>query len=121
MENFTDLYTDYLLSSTGLTTATGFSQLTEGVISHDKITRQLASGEYDSKYLWQVVKPMVQEICSSDEEVILCMDDSIEEKRYTDESELICWHHDHALNRSVKGVNFLTALVHTKESVCLVP
>lgn len=57
---------------------------------------------------------MVQEIRSSDEPVILCFDDSIEEKRYTDENELICWHFDHTVNRSVKGVNFLTALVHTK-------
>lgn len=114
MENFTDLYTDYLLSSTGLTTATGFSQMTEGVISHDKITRKLGSGEYDSKYLWKSVKPMVEELCSSDEPVILCFDDSIEEKRYTDENELISWHFDHTVNRSVKGVNFLTALVHTK-------
>jgi len=115
MENFTDLYTDYLLSSTSLTTATGLSKLTEGQISHDKITRQLASGIHDSKYLWKVVKPMVQEICSSDDLVILCFDDSIEEKRYTDENELISWHYDHTLNRSVKGVNFLTALVRTKE------
>lgn len=114
MENFTDLYTDYLLSSTGMTTATGFSQMTEGVISHDKITRKLSSGEYDSKNLWKTVKPMVQEICSSDDPVILCFDDSIEEKRYTDENELICWDFDHTVNRSVKGVNFLTALVHTK-------
>jgi hypothetical protein len=114
VENFTDLYTDYLLSSTGLATATGFSQMTDGAISHDKITRKLANGEYDSKYLWNAVKPMVQEICSSEDLVILCLDDSIEEKRYTDESELISWHYDHTLNRSVKGVNFLTALIHTK-------
>ncbi len=114
MENLTDLYTDYLLSSTGLATAIGLSQMTEGVISHDKITRLLASGEYDSRYLWKVVKPMLQEICSSEERVVLCFDDSIEEKRYTDESELISWHYDHTLKRSVKGVCFLTALVHTK-------
>ncbi len=114
MENFADLYTDYLLSSTGLTTATGFSRMLEGAMSHDKITRQLTTGKFDSKYLWKVVKPMVQEICSSAEPVIVGVDDSIEEKRYTDESELMSWHYDHTLNRSVKGVCFLTALLHTK-------
>jgi len=114
VENPIDLYTDYLISSTSAATATGLSQLTDGVISHDKITRFLSGGNYDSKYLWKKVKPMAEELTSSEDKVILCFDDSIEEKLYTDESELICWHYDHTFNRSVKGVNFLTALVHTK-------
>lgn len=109
MENFADLYTDYLISSTSLTTATGMSSLL--AISHDKITRSLSKGNYDSKYLWERVKPMVHELTTSKEEVIVSFDDSIEEKMYTDESELICWHYDHVFNRNVKGVNFLTALV----------
>jgi hypothetical protein len=97
-----------------MTTATGLSSLLQGNISHDKITRQLSKGIYDSRYLWKKVKPMVAEICSSDDLVVICFDDSIEEKRYTDSSELISYHFDHTVNRSVKGVNFLTALVHTK-------
>ena len=109
MENFADLYTDYLISSTTLTTATGMSSLL--AISHDKITRSLSKGNYDSKYLWQHVKPIVHELTTSKEEIILSFDDSIEEKMYTDESPLICWHYDHVFKRNVKGVNFLTALV----------
>ena len=57
---------------------------------------------------------MVEELCSSDDIVVICFDDSIQEKRYTDESELISYHFDHTVNRAVKGVNFLSALVHTK-------
>jgi len=114
VENFVDLYTDYLISSTSLTTATGLSRLLEGEVSHDKITRSLSSGDYDSKYLWRTVKPMMAEICSSGDLVILSFDDSIEEKLYTDESELVCWHYDHTVGRSVRGVQFLTALVNTK-------
>jgi len=34
-----DLYTDYLLSSTGPTTATGLSRLLDGTLSHDHVTR----------------------------------------------------------------------------------
>lgn len=109
MENFADLYTDYLISSTSLVTATGMSSLLS--ISHDKITRNLSKGNYDSKYLWNRVKPMVHELTTSKEEIVLCFDDSIEEKMYTDESPLISWHYDHVFNRNVKGVNFLTALV----------
>lgn len=109
MENFVDLYTDYLISSTSYATATGMADLLS--LSHDKITRQLSDGNYDSKYLWVKVKPLIQELTISDSPVVLSFDDSIEEKRYTDESDLICWHWDHVFNRSVKGVNFLTALV----------
>lgn len=111
VDNFCDLYTDYLISSFSQATATGLSALLDGKVSHDKITRSLSKNIYDSRYLWQTVKPLVNELTSSNQTVILSFDDSIEEKRYSDESELICWHYDHVVSRNVKGVNFLTALV----------
>lgn len=49
----------------------------------------------------------------SNEIVVLSLDDSLEEKQYTDSSELVCRHYDHVFKRSVKGVNFLTAMVET--------
>lgn len=112
MENFCDLYTDYLISSTSLATATGMAELL--TISHDKITRQLSTGVYDSKYLWKMVKPYIEELSWGTEPIILSIDDSIEAKPYTDESELVCWHWDHTFQRSVKGVNFITALTEVK-------
>jgi hypothetical protein len=108
-----DLYSDYLISSFGLTTATGLSALLDGAISHDKITRFLSGSDFTSADLWQLVKPLVRQIQC--EEAVLIIDDSIEEKLYTDESELICWHWDHALGRNVKGVNFLSCLYHAKD------
>lgn len=111
MENFEDLYTDYLICSTGQVTATGLSQMLNGEVSHDKITRSLANDNYDSKYLWKSVKPMVQELSRGGEKVFLIFDDSIEEKQYSDENDVICWHYDHVFQRNVKGVNFLTALL----------
>ncbi len=109
MENFADLYSDYLICSTSYTTATGMSSLLN--IKHDKVTQELSKGNYDSKFLWQRVKPYVQELTQSKDTVTLSFDDSIEEKLYTDDSELNCWHYDHCFGRSIKGVNFLTALV----------
>jgi hypothetical protein len=99
----------------GLVTATGLSAMLSGDVSHDKVTRLLSENDFDSKYLWNQVKPMVEEMIMSNtkETVVLSFDDSIEEKYYSDESELICWHYDHVFNRNVKGVNFLTALVET--------
>lgn len=102
-----DLYADYLLCSTGLTTATGLSQLTNNSISHDKVTRLLNGEEFNSKELWKRVKPIVREFESADG--VIGIDDSIAEKPYTDENELICWHYDHSKGRSVKGINFITA------------
>lgn len=103
----TDLYTDYLLSSVGQTSATGLSRLTDGEISHDSVTRFLGQGDFSSKTLWSYVKPFVRSHESMDGSLVF--DDTIIEKEYTDESDLICWHHDHSKGRSVKGVNLVSA------------
>jgi len=42
MNTIMDLYTDYLLSSFGQVTATGLSDLLDGSLSHDKVTRTLS-------------------------------------------------------------------------------
>ena len=107
-----DLYSDYLLSSFGATTATGLSRLLDGAISHDQITRFLSEEVKTSRDLWRVVKPLVRQIES--EAGVLIFDDSIEEKPYTDENDIICWHYDHTQGRNVKGINFLTALYHSR-------
>ena len=105
-----ELYSDYLLSSFGATTATGLSAMLEGEVSHDRITRFLSGEDYDSRTLWRLVKPMVREIeC---EDGVLIFDDTIQEKPHTDENEMISWHFDHTRNRSVKGINLLNCLYH---------
>ena len=43
MDKLLDFYTDYLISSTRQTIATGLSRLLDNVISHDCITRFLSS------------------------------------------------------------------------------
>lgn len=113
VNNLLDLYTDYLIVNPGLTTATGLSAMVDNHVSHDKITRMLLSGKINSTTLWKIVKPMCHEIMSSD--AVLVIDDSIEEKRYTDSNSLINWHFDHTVNRCVKGVNFITALYHSND------
>jgi len=111
--NLLELYTDYLLSAFSHTTATGLSRVTGGAVSHDKITRFLSEKELDSRVLWRLVKPLVREL--EGEEDVLIIDDTIEEKPYTDESELICWHYDHSKGRNVKGINLLSALYQVGE------
>lgn len=103
-----DLYSDYLLSSFGATTATGLSRLMNDGLSHDQVTRMLSEERLDAKAWWLMVKPHVRAI--QQEDGVLTLDDSIEEKAYTDENELICWHYDHSKGKTVKGINFITAL-----------
>jgi hypothetical protein len=107
-----DLYTDYLISSFGPTTATGLSRLVDGEVSHDQVTRFLASPAKTSADLWRMVKPLIRQVESP--AGVLIFDDSIEEKPYTDENDLVCWHWDHSKERHVKGINFLTAYYATE-------
>jgi len=108
MNNLIDLYTDYLLSSFGQTTATGLSRLVDNNVSHDKITRLLSKQDFDSKDLWKMIKKDIRKIESDDG--VLIFDDTIEEKPYTDENEVVCWHYDHSKSVSLKGINIVTCL-----------
>jgi hypothetical protein len=108
-----DVYSDYLISAFGPTTGTGLSELLGGTISHDRIQRFLAHKEFTSGDLWQLVKPHVRAVQQDDG--VLIIDDSIAEKPYTDENEIVCWHYDHAQDRQVKGINFLSALYHVQD------
>lgn len=107
-----DLYSDYLISAFGQTTATGLSSLLNGEISHDQVQRSLAGEQQNSAELWRVAKPHIRKIESKDGVAIV--DDSIAEKPYTDENDIICWHYDHSQQRTVKGINFVTCLYHSQ-------
>ena len=105
-----EVYTDYLLSTFGYATATGLSRMVEGELTHDQITRFLSAEEFTSKDLWALVKPTVREI--EKEEGVLIIDDTIQEKPYTDENEVMCWHYDHTKGHAVQGFNLLNCLYH---------
>jgi hypothetical protein len=103
-----DLYADYLLASCGATTATGLSQLLEGEVSHEQGTRYLAGPKKTAAELGLTVKPLVRAVQSAAGGLLL--EDALEEKPYTDENDLVCWHYDHSKDRLLKGSTFLTAL-----------
>ena len=111
--DYIELYTDYLISGNGYATATGLSSLMEGKVSHDKITRFLSKNEYVSKDLWKQVKSTVREVESED--ACLIFDDTIQEKKWTKESDIMCWHFDHTVGKSVRGINMLNALYYSNE------
>ena len=109
-----ELYIDYLVTSFSYTTATGLSNLLDGDISHDQITRFLSHKQFNSADLWKNVKKDVREIESDDG--VLIFDDTVQEKPYSSENELISWHFDHTVGRSVKGINLLNCIYHSNEA-----
>ena len=66
--------------------------------------------ESSSKELWEYIKPEIRKI-EPDVGGVLILDDTIEEKTYSDKNEIVCWHYSHAKGRHVKGVNLLSCLV----------
>src|SRR5512134_1477418 len=108
-----ELYTDYLLSTFGYATATGLSAMVNGQVSHDQISRFLSEEEYTSKDLWQEVKATVRKV--EREEAVLIFDDTVQEKPYTDENEVMCWHYDHNQGKAVQGFNLLNCVYHVDD------
>ncbi len=113
-EKLLDIYTDYLISQQHLATATGLSLLLDGQVSHDKVTRFLNSNSFGSKELWQYVKSEVHQH-EQERGGVLIIDDAIEEKPYTDENEIVCWHFSHTKGRHVKGINLLSCLIRYED------
>lgn len=113
MSQLLELYTDFLIISTGQTSATNLSRMVDNKVSHDKVTRFLRESYIDSVELWKHCKPLVRQF--EEESGVLIVDDCIVEKAHTDENALICWHWDHSKQRYVKGVNFLTLLYFSRD------
>ena len=100
-----DIYSDYLITNFGQATATSLSNVLNGELSHDSITRALTDRELTSKDYWKLVKPIIREI--QDENASLSIDDLIVEKPHSEESGVIAYYFDHTQNRTVKGMNIV--------------
>ncbi len=90
MHETLDIYSDYLICQNNKATATGLADLLCGEISHDKFTRFLNGKALGSAELWIYIKG---EVRRNEKKAggVLILDDSIEEKPYTDENEIMCW------------------------------
>ena len=106
-----DIYSDFLLASFTIVTATGLSQMLDNGYSHDQISRFLAQRKFTQKDFWKMVKKIIRKI--EREDAILAIDDTIEEKPHSTENDIICWHWDHSKKRNVKGINILNFLYHS--------
>jgi len=109
-----DLYTDYLLCSFSTVSATMMSKMLQNSLSHDQITRFLSKRDFTPIDYWRSIKPIVREIENNDG--VLIVDDTIEEKPYTDENEIVCYHFDHTKGFSIKGINIVNFLYYTQNN-----
>jgi len=60
--------------------------------------------------LWKQVESTVREVETEDGALIF--DDTVEEKPWMDENNLIAWHYDRCTGCGIKGVNMLNCLYH---------
>jgi hypothetical protein len=110
-----DLYTDYLVSSFGQTTATSLSRLLEGEVSHDEVTRFLNHDHQIGPTLWRQVKPLVRQVQAP--EGVLIVDDSLLHKPHSQSNGLISTYFDHSQSTYVNAINFLTLLYRVENTL----
>jgi len=115
-----DLYTDYLLCSFTTASSTVMSRMLQNSLSHDQITRFLSKRDFTAKEYWLGIKPIVREI--ENDNGFIIVDDTIEEKPYTDENNIVCYHYDHTKGYSIKGINIVNFMYYAdnvKDDFCL--
>jgi hypothetical protein len=79
-------------------------------MTRSRVTRSLSGKQRGGAELWQVTKRFVRQIQSDDG--VLIVDDTISEKPYSDENDIVCWHYDHTSGEVIKGINLMTALYY---------
>ena len=109
-----ELYTDFMLVSSGEVTATTFSKVINGKYSHDQLTRFLSKNEFAEEEHWRYIKPIIKKY-ESEEEGILAIDDTLLNKPYSNLSDLVCWHYDHTVGGLRKGIQMLNFLYYIKD------
>ena len=119
-----DIYSDYLIATFKLATATGLSEVLGGALSHDQISRFLGQRLFHQQDYWKCVKPIVRQV--QNPTGIINIDDTIEHKPHSTENDIIAWHWDHSKKPKaglVKGINILNFQYHVgisdNQNICI--
>ena len=101
------MYVNFLLTEPRRATCCQMSEVMG--ISHESINRFLLREEYEAKELYEIAKSKI-----NSQGGVLSVDDTVIDKPYSEETEIIryCWSGKH--KRVVKGINLVT-LVYTDE------
>lgn len=109
-----NIYSDFLITSFGQTTATNLAQVLNNEISHDTITRFLADKELNSRDFWKIIKPEIRRI--QKQNAMIAIDDFLIEKPYSNENGVIAFYFDHVTGKHVKAINVIDAIYLTDEA-----
>ena len=109
-----DLYTDFLLTSTKQTSATRLSTILDGVVSHDKITRELSSQALNHDDFWKIIKPTIRQV--EEDTASIALDDFLLEKPDSQENSTIGFYYDHKTGKTIKGTNVVDAAYITSKA-----
>jgi hypothetical protein len=103
---FTKLnYCQYLLSSQINYTLTNLAKHLE-VISHDKINRYLKNEKLTPSLLWDNVKELIER----EENAYLIFDDTVIDKRYSEEIELTRWQYSGNEHGVIRGIGLISCI-----------
>lgn len=100
-------YIEYLVSSPANYTCTNLAAHLEGV-SHDAVTDYLARAKITARQLWELVQPLLNDT----EQGYLIVDDSVQDKRYSRQIELVQPQYSGAAGGMVRGIGVVN-LIHT--------
>jgi hypothetical protein len=108
MGTLDEIYINFAISSFEKIEMTKLSKISGDGYSHDIFTKKLLlNDEIDTeKVLWSRIKPFLRDYENKDSGCIL-IDDTILNKPHTKESDMVCWHYDHTVGKSVKGISML--------------
>lgn len=108
-----DLYTKFLIANQNKYSGVELSKTSESSLSHDSVSKWLRDKNFTSKDLWPHVKSMV-----SKEEGYLIIDDSVLDKRFSRNNELVGKHWTSNEHRLISGID-LVNLLWTKGDECI--
>jgi len=111
IKELAELYTDYLLCQLSQASSTMCAEMLDNTIKHDSFSRMLQVGDYSSQYVWNKGKNLLNKNNSSYR--ILSLDNTIIHKPDSKVNEVVNWFYDHSVGRAVKGINLISALIHT--------
>ncbi len=104
-------YIEYLLSTPINYTCSNLSEHL-GNVSHDSVTDFLQNEKFDPKELWELVRERIDDSA----EAFLLVDDSVQNKQYSNAIETVKLQYSGNVHGLVKGIG-LVNLVHTNGSL----
>ncbi len=108
-----DLYTKFLIANQNKYSGVELSKTSDSPLSHDSVSKWLRDEDFTSKDLWPHVKDMV-----SIEEGYLIADDSVLDKRFSRNNELVGRHWSGNEHRLICGID-LVNLLWTQGEECI--